>query len=55
MSGPRCINQCRGDIHESHNPIYNNSLMVETQALELVQGQIQDLVNSKARKENMGR
>jgi hypothetical protein len=28
------INQCRGDIHESHNPVYNDSLMVEIQALE---------------------
>jgi hypothetical protein len=38
------INQCRGDIHESHNPIYNESLLVEIQTLEWVQGQIQNLV-----------
>jgi hypothetical protein len=38
------INQCRGNIHESHNPIYNNSLLIEIQALEWVQGQIQNLV-----------
>jgi hypothetical protein len=38
------INQCIGDMHESHNPIYNDSLLNEIQALEWVQGQIQDLV-----------
>jgi hypothetical protein len=43
------INQCRGDMHESHNPIYNDSLMVEIQALEWVQGQIQDLVINKVK------
>ena len=45
------INQCRGDMHESHNPVYNDSLLIEIQALEWVQGQIQDLVNNKVRKE----
>jgi hypothetical protein len=30
------INQCRGDMHESHNPIYNDSLLNEIQALEWV-------------------
>jgi malate synthase len=44
------INECRNDIHESHNPIYNDSLLIEIQALEWVQGQISDLVN-KERKE----
>jgi hypothetical protein len=48
------INQCRGDIHESHNPIYNESLLVEIQVLECVQGQIQNLVNNRIRKETMG-
>jgi hypothetical protein len=38
------INQCRGDIRESHNPIYNESLLVKIQMLEWVQGQIQNLV-----------
>jgi hypothetical protein len=38
------INQCRGDMHESHNPVYNNSLLIEIQALEWVQGRIQDLI-----------
>jgi hypothetical protein len=22
------INECRNDIHESHNPVYNNSLLI---------------------------
>jgi hypothetical protein len=48
------INQCRNDIHESHNPIYNESLVVEIQVLEWVQGQIQNLVNNRIRKETMG-
>jgi hypothetical protein len=48
------INQCINDIHESHNPIYNESLVVEIQALEWVQGQIQNLVNNRIRKETMG-
>ena len=28
------IKQSRGDIHESHNPIYNKSLEVEIDALQ---------------------
>jgi hypothetical protein len=48
------INQCRGDIHEFHNPIYNESLLVEIQALEWVQGQIQNLVNNRVRNEKIG-
>jgi hypothetical protein len=44
------INRCRGDIHESHNLVYNDSLLIELQALEWVQGQIQDLVNNKVLK-----
>jgi hypothetical protein len=44
------INRCRGDIDESHNPVYNDSLLIEIQALEWVQGQIQDLVNNKVLK-----
>ena len=44
------INQCRGDMHESHNPIYNQSLLIEIQALEWVQLQIQRLVNNRIRK-----
>jgi hypothetical protein len=49
------INHCRGDIHESHNSLYNDSLVVEIQALELVQGQIRDLVDNKIRNEKMDR
>jgi hypothetical protein len=48
------INRCRDDMHESHNPIYNDSLLIEIQALEWVQGQIQDLVNNRVRNEKMG-
>jgi hypothetical protein len=44
------INQCRGDMHESHNPVYNDSLVVEIQALEWIQGQIQDLMNKETKK-----
>ena len=44
------INESRNDIYESHNPIYNDSLLIEIQVLEWVQGQISDLVN-KERKE----
>jgi hypothetical protein len=47
------INRCRGDMYESHNPVYNDSLLIEIQALEWVQGQIQDLVNNKERKEKI--
>jgi hypothetical protein len=44
------INQCRGDIHESHNPIYNNSLLIEIQTLEWVLSQINQLeINKKGR------
>jgi hypothetical protein len=44
------INQCRGDIHESHNPIYNNSLLIEIQMLEWVLSQINQLeINKKGR------
>jgi hypothetical protein len=44
------INQSRGEMHESHNPIYNQSLLIEIQALEWVQKQIQYLVINKERK-----
>jgi hypothetical protein len=27
------LNQCRGYMHESHNPVYNDNLVVEIQAL----------------------
>jgi hypothetical protein len=38
------IKDCRESIHKLHNPIYNQSLEVEIEALEWVQGQIQHLV-----------
>ena len=44
------INQSRGEMHQSHNPIYNQSLLIEIQALEWVQLQIQHLVNNRIRK-----
>jgi hypothetical protein len=47
------INRCRGDVHKSHNSVYNDSLMIEIQALERVQGWIQDLVNNKGKKRAM--
>ena len=37
-------------MHESHNHIYNQSLLIEIQALEWVQVQIQHLVINKERK-----
>ena len=45
------INRCRGDMHESHNPIYDDTLAVEIQGLEWVQGQIQHLVVNNERKD----
>jgi hypothetical protein len=44
------ITRCRGDMNESHNPVYNDSLLIEIQALEWVQERIQDLVINKERK-----
>jgi hypothetical protein len=47
------INQSRGDMHETHNPIYNQSLLIEIQALEWVQLQIQHLVDTNVKKEKV--
>jgi hypothetical protein len=41
------IKDCRSNMHESHNPVYNDSLLGEIQALEWVQGQIQHLAKGK--------
>jgi hypothetical protein len=30
------INQSRGDMHETHNPIYNQSLLIEIQACNVL-------------------
>jgi hypothetical protein len=40
------INQSRAEMHEYHNPIFNQSLLIEIEALEWVQLQIEHLVNS---------
>ena len=45
------IKDCKDSIHESHNPIYNNSLEVEIEALQWFQGQIQHLVINNERKD----
>jgi hypothetical protein len=45
------INKCTCDMHEFHNPVYNDSLMIQIQALEWVQGRIQDLMINNERKE----
>jgi hypothetical protein len=44
------INQSREEMHETHNPIFNQSLLIEIQALEWVQLQIEHLVNSRIKK-----
>jgi hypothetical protein len=41
------IKDCISNIHKSHNHIYNDSLLVEKQALEWTQVQIQHLAKSK--------
>ena len=46
------INQSREEMHETHNPIFNQSLLIEIQALEWVQLQIEHLVNSRIKKKN---
>jgi hypothetical protein len=46
------INQSREEMHEYHNPIFNQSLLIEIEALEWVQLQIEHLVNSRAEKRN---
>jgi hypothetical protein len=38
-------------MHEAHHPIYNKSLEVKIEALEWVQGRIQDLVVNNKSKE----
>jgi hypothetical protein len=44
------IKESRNDIHESHNSIYNNSLLIEIQTLEWVLSQINQLeINKKGR------
>ena len=44
------INQSREEMLEYHNPIFNQSLLIEIEALEWVQLQIEHLVKSRAEK-----
>jgi hypothetical protein len=44
------INEFRSDVHESNSRIDADRLMIEIQALEWVQGRIQDLVINKVTK-----
>ena len=45
------IKECKESIHKAHNPIYNQSLEVEIEALQWVQGQLQHLVINNERKD----
>jgi hypothetical protein len=45
------INECRNGIHEFHNHIDKDRLLIEIRALQWAMGQISDLVNNKERKE----
>jgi hypothetical protein len=45
------INECRENIHEAHNPVYNNSMLIHIQILEWVLGQIQNLVINRVSKD----
>ena len=45
------IKECKGEIHQAPNPIYNNSLEVEIEALQWVQEQLQHLVINNERKD----
>ena len=44
------INQFREEMHEYPNPIFNQSLLIEIQALEWVQLRIEHLVNNRTEK-----
>jgi hypothetical protein len=44
------IKQSREEMQEYHNPIFNQSLLIEIEALEWVQLQIEHLVNSRVKK-----
>ena len=45
------IKECKDSIHKLHNPIYNQSLEVEIEALQWVQGQLQHLVINNERRD----
>jgi hypothetical protein len=40
------INECRGEIHPSHNPVFNKSMLINIQTLEWTLGQINQLENN---------
>jgi hypothetical protein len=40
------INECRGEIHPSHNPVFNKSMLIDIQTLEWALGQINQLENN---------
>jgi hypothetical protein len=46
------INRSREEMHEYHNPIFNQSLLIEIEALEWVQLQIEHLVNNRKKRTN---
>ena len=39
------IKECKWSVHEAHNPIYNQSIAVEIEALEWVQEQLKHMVS----------
>jgi hypothetical protein len=44
------IKESIDDIHETHNPVYNNSLLIQIRTLEWVLAQINQLeINKKGR------
>ena len=43
------INQSREEMHEYHNSIFNQSLLIEIEVLEWVQLQIEHLVKSRVK------
>ena len=43
------INECREEIHQAHNSIYNNSMLTDIQILESVLEQLRQSENSKVR------
>jgi hypothetical protein len=45
------IKDCRESMHKAHNPIYNQSLEAEIEALQWVQEQLQHLVINNERKD----
>jgi hypothetical protein len=47
------INQSRGEMQQTHNPIFNQSLLIEIQALEWVRLQIEHLVKVRAEKKKI--